>query len=197
MIDYLEQESGQADALEEQRRRLAAALTSATAGEGNQPGHLVVQLARDVAWDFPASLDIGVAIVTVLPAVGVEHLARHLAESCGATHLLMDGVWDVLDVLFALCHVFCSFHFPARGGKKEGGIIATLTHALWMGYNYDAALCCVSGGKTCRPCPGSPASPAYAILSVEASGRRRAVLAVCICLGPRFPGGLALLLSWL
>lgn len=35
MIDYLEQESGQADALEEQRRRLAAALTSvAAAGEG-------------------------------------------------------------------------------------------------------------------------------------------------------------------
>ena len=33
MIDYLEQESGQADALEEQRRRLAAALTSAAAGE--------------------------------------------------------------------------------------------------------------------------------------------------------------------
>ena len=33
MIDYLEQESGQADALEEQRRRLDAALTSATAGE--------------------------------------------------------------------------------------------------------------------------------------------------------------------
>ena len=31
MIDYLEQESGQADALEEQRRRLAAALTSAAA----------------------------------------------------------------------------------------------------------------------------------------------------------------------
>ena len=30
-IDYLEQESGQADALEEQRRRLAAALTSAAA----------------------------------------------------------------------------------------------------------------------------------------------------------------------
>ena len=34
MIDYLERESGQADALEEQRRRLAAALTSAAAGEG-------------------------------------------------------------------------------------------------------------------------------------------------------------------
>ena len=33
MIDYLEQRSGQADALEEQRRRLAAALTSAAAGE--------------------------------------------------------------------------------------------------------------------------------------------------------------------
>ena len=33
MIDYLEQESGQADALEEQRRRLAAALTPAAAGE--------------------------------------------------------------------------------------------------------------------------------------------------------------------
>ena len=33
MIDYLEQESGQADVLEEQRRRLAAALTSAAAGE--------------------------------------------------------------------------------------------------------------------------------------------------------------------
>lgn len=33
MIDYLERESGQADALEEQRRRLAAALTSAAAGE--------------------------------------------------------------------------------------------------------------------------------------------------------------------
>lgn len=31
MIDYLEQESGQADALEEQRRRLAVALTSAAA----------------------------------------------------------------------------------------------------------------------------------------------------------------------
>lgn len=35
MIDYLEQGSGQADALEEQRRRLAAALTSAAAGESN------------------------------------------------------------------------------------------------------------------------------------------------------------------
>lgn len=33
MIDYLEQESGQADALEEQRRRLTAALSSAAAGE--------------------------------------------------------------------------------------------------------------------------------------------------------------------
>lgn len=38
MIDYLEQESGQADALEEQRRRLAAALTSAAAaGESGGP----------------------------------------------------------------------------------------------------------------------------------------------------------------
>lgn len=35
MIDYLEQESGQADALEEQRRRLATALASAAAGESN------------------------------------------------------------------------------------------------------------------------------------------------------------------
>lgn len=33
MIDYLEQDSGQTDALEEQRRRLAAALASAAAGE--------------------------------------------------------------------------------------------------------------------------------------------------------------------
>ena len=38
MIDYLEQESGQADALEEQRRRLAVALTSAAAaGESGWP----------------------------------------------------------------------------------------------------------------------------------------------------------------
>ena len=36
MIDYLEQESGQADALEEQRRRMAAALTSAAAGESGE-----------------------------------------------------------------------------------------------------------------------------------------------------------------
>ena len=47
MIDYLEQESGQADALEEQRRRLDAALTSAAAGERVE---LEQGEAEHVAW---------------------------------------------------------------------------------------------------------------------------------------------------
>ena len=39
------------------------------AGEGNQLGHLVVQLTCGVARDFPVTLDIGVAIVMCLPSV--------------------------------------------------------------------------------------------------------------------------------